>query len=216
MDIENTVSVEPETKKIKKKNDPVKNTAELLIVIILALIFASVLNSAVFEVTFIQQDSMYDTLYGGGDSSVPCDTAFDRFFFGAERSVEYGDKVIVLKTKKVERGDIITFYRENSNGTREKLVKRVIATEGETVTIAGGRVYVNDRLLDENDYVKGNTYAVYDEYRVPAGEIFVLGDNRGVSVDSRIFGTVKLNNVIGRVVLVIQKTSKKLVWAKNL
>lgn len=197
----------------------VKNVADILVVIILAIITASVLNSAIFEAEYVRQYSMYPTLYGGGDPSVPCDTAFDAFFFGAMRESGYGDKVLVLKTRNVKNGDIVIVRRKSRDGSSPgiKLVKRVIASGGDVVDVRDGRVLLNGEPLDE-PYVTGSTYpcGFPFPYTVPADAFFLMGDNREHSGDSREFGAVDRKDVVGRVVLVVQKKTKKLVSAKNL
>lgn len=102
-----------------------------------------------------------------------------------------------------EQGDIVCFLEE---GSEKVLVKRVIATEGQTVDIREGRVYVNGTLL-EDEYVKpGN---ITDEsltlikfpHTVKEDHVFCLGDHRENSHDSRAFGDVSENYLLGKVIL---------------
>ena len=88
---------------------------------------------------------------------------------------------------------------------------------GDTVRISDGKVYLNGKKLDES-YALGNTFprGVTDEWTVGDGEMFVLGDNRAVSQDSRDIGVVKTQSMVGRVILVAKKDAKKLVSAKKL
>ncbi|HET9692413.1 MAG TPA: signal peptidase I [Acidimicrobiales bacterium] len=78
------------------------------------------------------------------------------------------------------------------------LVKRVVGLPGDTVTAAGGRVYVDGRLLVEPYLAAGTVTADFGPVRVPPGHLFVMGDNRGDSEDSRIFGPVPTSSVVGR------------------
>ena len=84
---------------------------------------------------------------------------------------------------------------------RQKMVvKRVIATEGDTVEIAAGRVYVNGRQIDD-DYVS-DAFRSRDNWgpqRIPAGRYFVLGDHRNRSTDSRHWGVVAKRDIRGRI-----------------
>ncbi len=108
-----------------------------------------------------------------------------------------GDVVIVTKTKNVNRGDIVVFDTDHG-----KLIKRVIALEGDTLYCdEKGCVYLKKqgetefRKLDEI-YAKGITENL-NQTTILKNEIFVLGDNRAFSQDSRYFGAVKLSSVNG-------------------
>ena len=101
-----------------------------------------------------------------------------------------------------ERGDIITFKSDlidSKTGKKENLVKRVIALPGEHLVISNNQVFINDILLEEpyldNVYTSGNIDIV-----IPDNDIFVMGDNREHSTDSRdpILGTISLDKVIGK------------------
>ena len=114
-------------------------------------------------------------------------------------SLYEGDIVLCVKTSDFERGDIISFYYNN-----KILVKRVIAFEGEWVNIdEEGNVYVNGQLLDE-PYVDEKAFGECDitlPYQVPDGRIFVMGDHRATSVDSRstTVGGVFEEQIVGRI-----------------
>ena len=96
------------------------------------------------------------------------------------------------------RGDIIVF--DPPTASKKPYIKRVIAVPGERVAFEGGKVYVNGVMLDE-PYIEDKTNCRGGEYCdmiVPEGTIFVLGDNRENSSDSRVFGPVPVGNVIGK------------------
>ncbi len=93
------------------------------------------------------------------------------------------------------RFDVIVF-RYPLNPAKDYL-KRVIALPGERVAVKGGVVYINGQRLEE-DHPMVHQNANFDETTVPPGAIFVLGDNRPNSEDSRIFGFVPLRNVKGK------------------
>ena len=129
-----------------------------------------------------------------------------------------------LKIKNYSRGDIVVFkdvIEEDS-----KLVKRIVALEGDIVNVKDGKLYVNNNEVQEN-YIMGETYIesmylqefkddyedvlsendIY-EYVVPENHVFVLGDCRWNSLDSRFFGGVDLENIIGKVVFRVYPFSK--------
>lgn len=113
------------------------------------------------------------------------------------------------------QGDVVVV---DGAGTalNEVIVKRVIATEGQTVDIdfMNGTVYVDGEPLDESAYIENgitrNQYDVEFPQTVPAGHVFVLGDNRPVSMDSRdsMVGMIDQRYIIGKVQLVYQPFSK--------
>ena len=111
-----------------------------------------------------------------------------------------GELVVSVKNAHFETGDVIAFYYNNNI-----LVKRVIATTGQWVDIdLQGNVYVDGKQLDE-PYLDEKSFGEPDidfPYQVPDERIFVLGDNRAVSVDSRnlAVGCVTSEQVVGRIV----------------
>lgn len=91
------------------------------------------------------------------------------------------------------RGDIVVI---NSPGQGEMLIKRVVGLPGETIEVRSGRVYVNGKLLDEPWATKPGG-GRYGPETIPPLHVFVLGDNRGASNDSRNFGPVEIDHVVG-------------------
>jgi signal peptidase I len=79
----------------------------------------------------------------------------------------------------------------------DPLIKRVIALPGETIEIRDGHVYINGQLLDE-PYLQQATYGTLSPRVISPDHVFVMGDNRGASNDSRSFGEVALSSIIGR------------------
>ncbi|MCL6430176.1 MAG: signal peptidase I [Anaerolineae bacterium] len=93
------------------------------------------------------------------------------------------------------RGDIVVLKLPNHRS--DALIKRVIGLPGETVEIRDGVVLINGEPLDE-PYLNQSTYQGMPPRVVPEGEVFVLGDNRGFSNDSRAFGFVPFSDIVGR------------------
>lgn len=106
-----------------------------------------------------------------------------------------GDLAFVLKGQDIQQGDVILFR----GAEREYLIKRVVGVEGDHIVIKSNELFVNSILIDNkvNSSLDNYREVVY----VPAGAIFVLGDNRLESYDSRDFGSIPQNVVIGEVVV---------------
>ena len=114
-----------------------------------------------------------------------------------------GDYVVSLKSKKFETGDVIAFYYNN-----KVLVKRVIANSGDWVNLDdNGNVYVNNVLIDE-PYVQEKAFGECDialPYQVPENRVFVMGDYRATSIDSRntAVGCVAGDQLVGKVLFTV-------------
>ena len=116
-----------------------------------------------------------------------------------EPGLQPGDVVILLKTREVKTGEVCAFYFNN-----KLLLRRIIAREGDTVEIdEKGFVKVNGEFLEEEDYISEHALGQCDiefPYRVPTGQIFVLGDNRDYALDSRAtnFGCIAQDEIFGK------------------
>ncbi len=174
-----------ESKTSSKKNWK-KEVMDWVVSIVLAIIIALIMRNFVFTLVEVDGESMYPTLEDG-----------DRLF---TRIIAYN---------RPQQGDIIIFNPSISEEDRSPnkdtaYVKRVIALEGQTVDIQDGKVIVDGVILEE-DYISEEIYgksqnATEFPFTVPKGTVFVLGDNRNRSHDSRSkdVGAVPLDNIIGK------------------
>jgi len=151
---------------------------ELVETIVIALILALLIRTFVVESFLVQGSSMEATLHDG-----------ERLLVN-KLAYRFGEP---------KQGDIIVF-RYPKDPSRD-FIKRVIAVPGDTVEISEGQVLLNGAPLDE-PYVRHFSYDSMGPLQVDEGEVFVLGDNRTNSDDSRFFGTVPLPNIKGRAFLV--------------
>ncbi len=116
-------------------------------------------------------------------------------------TLEVGDRVLankfVYRFTEPERGDIVVFDSVNESDD-QTLIKRVIGVEGDEIQVQSGLLFVNGRAQEEPYLNQGEAFrGYYGPIEVPEDHIFVMGDNRSNSGDSRIFGPVPLQNVAG-------------------
>lgn len=116
-------------------------------------------------------------------------------------TIRVGDRLIIDKLtyrfREPRRGEIITFRSPPSSGLDEVMIKRVIGLPGDTICIKSGTVYLNGKPLTE-PYELDRPIQDYGPVTVPSGSLFVMGDNRNNSFDSRYWGCVPRKLVEGR------------------
>ena len=168
-----------EEKKRKKGSEAMAWIRDILIAVLIAVIIAQFIQP-----TIVREHSMQETLQ-------PND-----YLILSKMSYKFSD---------IEYGDIVVFKSnvETEDGKKKLLIKRVIAKGGDTISIADGQVYRNGELLDEPYTKDGYTNGGLDEVTVPEGELFLMGDNRVVSVDSRSpeVGFVSEDLIVGKAVV---------------
>ena len=178
--------------KKKKKKSTARVVTEWVVVLAGALALALVLRAVVFQAYYIRFTSMEPTL-------------------------ENGDRVLVYKLGydigDVGRGDLVVFERPSGVSGREDddLIKRVIALPGEVIKFVEGDVYVDNRRLYEpyldspgittGNFPPGCEAVVDGGCLVGSGEVFVMGDNRANSTDSRSFGPIAEDLIVGQAIL---------------
>lgn len=155
-----------------------RNALEWAVVLVGAVLVALLLRASLFQAFWIPSESMETTLLTN-------------------------DRVLVNKLSydlhDIHRGDVIVFTRPDQEpGEIRDLIKRVIALPGETIEASENSIYINGQRLHEPYLDEGIVTADFGPTVVPEGEVFVMGDNRADSYDSRWFGTVAEERVIGR------------------
>jgi signal peptidase I len=169
----------PEAPEPTKKASAVRSAIEWVVILLGALLVAFVVKTFLLQAFYIPSASMEPTLM-------------------------IGDRVLVNKLSydfhDVHRGDIVVFKSpkgETSPDVKD-LIKRVIGLPGETVEVREGHVVINGRPLTEPYVPTGITAGAVEPRKIPAGQIWVMGDNRPNSKDSRFFGPIDENLIVGR------------------
>lgn len=157
----------------------VRNAVEWVAIVAGALVVALLVKTFLIQAFFIPSLSMFPTL--------------------AE-----GDRVLVNKLSyrlhDVNRGDMVVFERPNGQPESDikDLIKRVVGLGGETIEARDGVVYIDGERLAEPYLVDGMRTENLAEQEVPAGQVWVMGDNRTGSSDSRVFGPIDEDTIVGR------------------
>lgn len=166
----------------------------------IALLIALVVRTLVIQAFKIPSRSMEDTLLIGDHIFV------NKFLFGYHIPFTKGR---VLQFATPRRGDIIVFVYPVE--PEKDFIKRVVGVPGDTVEVRQKRVYINGQMLEENyaRYADGNMIDGFVRARdnlppikVPPEKLFVMGDNRDRSYDSRFWGFVDMDAVIGKAIFI--------------
>lgn len=171
-----------------------------MIYLSIAFVIVLFLNSEIFAITQVSGSSMENTFKDG--ERLFLDKITYKF-----SSPEAGDNIVFLQGE-IHKGIVdrlINVIKDikmkfQGNPRRNRLIKRVIGVPGDEIEIKDGKVYVNNELLNEN-YIKGITSKKIMDYPiiVPEDQLFVMGDNRENSRDSRMFGFVDYRSVEGKI-----------------
>lgn len=152
---------------------------ELPILILTAIVVAWLIKSFLVQPFFIPSSSMEPTLFPG-------------------------DRVLVTKLdyrfRQPKPGDIIVFRTEQKvpGEPTQDFIKRIVATEGMVVEVEGGRLFVDEKLRREDFTRPDRMTSTYGPFTVPLDTVFVMGDNRANSKDSRFLGPIETDAIVGR------------------
>ena len=163
----------------RKKESGLRNAVEWVVIIGGAFLVAFVVKTFLIQAFFIPSGSMLPTLHED-------------------------DRVLVNKLSydlhDVHRGDLVVFERPENEaaGQIKDLIKRVVGLPGERIESRDGDVYIDGDLLEEPYLADGAETTGLEPQTVPEGHVFVMGDNRGDSMDSRVFHAIDEDLIVGR------------------
>lgn len=160
--------------KTAKKRSALYSVLEIVGIVVAAFVIAMLVQAFLFKPFTVHQVSMQPTLIEG-----------DRILINR----------LIYHFRDPKSGDVIVFHSPVTK--EEDLVKRVVAVAGDSVAVHDGALYVNGEKRDE-PYLKEQDFGgVFPETIIPAGQVFAMGDNRNNSGDSRLFGPVDKDSIIG-------------------
>ncbi len=200
--------------KKRKKKSTIRETIEA---IILAFIIAMVIRTFVIQAFKIPSGSMIPTLVIGDHILV------NKFLLGTPVDIPFTNINLFRMPglRKPKRGDIIVFkYPEDP---KRDFIKRVIAVEGDVIKSRDKTVFVNDKKLIEDyiQHVDSSTKPRISDRRdnfgpltVPEGKVFVMGDNRDQSYDSRFWGFVDVYQIKGKAIIIYWSWDGKKTWIR--
>lgn len=176
----------------KKKNAWRENIEAILIAIVIALF----IRTFVVQAFKIPSGSMLETLQIGDQILV------NKFIYGVK--IPFTGGKVLIPFKEPEKGDIVVFeYPEDPS---KDFIKRVVAVEDDTVSIVDKQLYVNGKPVADEPYAQYSTLPTHADNMkqivVPEDKLFVMGDNRDNSHDSRFWGFVDLSAVKGEAFMI--------------
>jgi signal peptidase I len=176
----------------KKKNAWRENIEAILIAVVIALF----IRTFIVQAFKIPSGSMLETLQIGDQILV------NKFIYGVK--IPFTDGSVLIPFKNPKRGDIVVFkYPEDPS---KDFIKRVVAVAGDTVAIIDKQLYVNGKPVADEPYAMYSTLPTHADNMtpvvVPEDKLFVMGDNRDNSHDSRFWGFVDLSAVKGKAFMI--------------
>ncbi len=207
--------------KEKQRKRPVREFVEAIVI---ALVLAILIRTFVVQAFKIPSSSMEDTLLIGDHILV------SKFAYGLQIprpaiikvfgiSVPFFETWLLPLWGEIKRGDVVVF---RFPGDRSKdYIKRVVGLPGDTVEIRNKKIYINGRLWDDpygvykgSRHGSGESINTFGPYKVPEGYIFVLGDNRDRSYDSRFWGPVSISEIKGKAFLIYWSWNPEKHWIR--
>lgn len=162
------------TKKSKKSA-----FVEIIESVVIAVLLAVIIRIFIFQPFWIPSESMVPNL-------------------------QIGDRIIVSKLNyhftEPKRGDIMVF--KFPRDPSRDFVKRTIGISGDTVEVRNSQLYINGEKVAENYLPNGLQFGEYGPFKVPSDSYFMMGDNRNLSQDSRAWGVLPKDNIVGKAVLI--------------
>lgn len=153
-----------------------KEIMSWLYAVLIALVIVILVRGFIITPSVVKGDSMQPNLYDG-------------------------DRIIISKLSSINRFDQIAFIAPNGE---DNYVKRVIGVPGDEIEIINDTLYINDIVYAEDylteNYSEGVSIRYFSTEKIPEGTYFVMGDNRKHSYDSREFGVINKDSIIGEVV----------------
>lgn len=201
--------VEPPTPEEPTKKHLLPFWLELPLLVLAALVVAVIIKTFLIQAFYIPSSSMEDTLEVN-DRVMVNKLAYQ---FG---DVHRGDIVVFDDPKRSEPRNESFFESVQRNVgeaiglsvPRSEFIKRVIGLPGETVQVEDNTVFINGVPLREPYLRPGTDMPPYGPTLVPEGEVFVMGDNRNSSQDSRFFGTVEIDTIVGKAFIIMWPASR--------
>ena len=183
--------------------DSLRSFRDTVEAIVVALLLAFVIRAFVVQAFKIPSGSMLDTLQIG-DHLLVTKFAYD-VRLPSTVFLDTTDGKVLMKTGDPERGDVIVFkFPEDET---KDFIKRVIGTPGDVLEVRNKVVYINGQPLDEPyaRHTKADILPIRDNFgpvTIPADQYFMMGDNREGSYDSRWWGPVKRQKIVGKALVI--------------
>lgn len=189
----------------KRKKSSLRENIEAVII---AVIIAMFIRTFIIQAFKIPSGSMLETLQIGDHILV------NKFIYGIK--IPFTDGKVLVSIKDPKKGDIVVFkFPEDPS---KDFIKRVIGTGGDTIQIINKKLYVNDKPVNGQEYVSHKSSQIYSgmvsprdnlrKIKVPENKLFVMGDNRDNSHDSRFWGFVDLKAIKGQAFIIYWSWNK--------